>query len=180
MKHRLLALSLLLLTATSLVAQGPPHGGGGGGSRAGFRMPDPILFSGPMVPEDFIDLVALDSTQYTSYRVQYTNFMAQTRPQRDSLVEFRRQMRERFESGEGSGGMNGGRQGGYGGRGAGGEGRDKMQKMLGALEKQQKIFDDELKALLQESQYKRYETWRKDEFNKAERDMRERYGGGPR
>src|SRR5262245_61498760 len=77
MHQRLLALSLLLLTATSLVAQGPPRGAGGG--RAGFRIPDPVLFNGPPPPEEFLDLVGLDSTQYTAYREQYVAFMDQTR-----------------------------------------------------------------------------------------------------
>lgn len=134
-------------------------------------MPDPVLFSGPPLPEDFLDLVTLDSAQYNAYRTQYMNFMQATRPQRDSLLEMRRQMRDAFESGMGGMPPGGGRQGG-------GEGRDKMQKMLGELEKQQKVYDEELKVLLKEPQYKRYETWRKDEYTRAEREMRDRFGGG--
>ena len=128
------------------------------------RAPDPVLFNGPPMPEEFIDLVALDSTQYTAYRTQYTNFMEQTRPLRDSLLEFRRQMRDAMESGRMSGDP---------------ESREKMQKTMGELEKKQKIFDQELKALLEEPQYKRYEAWRKEELARAEREMRERFGVGP-
>jgi hypothetical protein len=174
MKHRLIAISLLLLTATSVVAQGPPRGGAGG--RAGFKIPDPVLFNGPPPPEEFLDLVSLDSTQYTAYRVQYVAFMDQTRFQRDSLLEFRRQMRERFESGEMSGGGMGA--GGRGPRG-GGEG-EKIQKTLGEMEKHQKAFDETLKTVINESQFKRYEAWRRDELTRAEREMRERFGSGPR
>ena len=178
MTRRLLTLILLAgLAATSLSAQGP-RGGPPGGGRGQFRMPDPVFFNGPPLPEDFLDLVTLDSIQYNAYRVQYMNFMEATRPQRDSLLEIRRQMRDAFESGGMGAGMppGGGRQGG---RAGGGEGRDKMQKMLGELEKQQKVFDEELKVLLQEPQYKRYEAWRKDEMTRAERQMRERFGGRP-
>jgi hypothetical protein len=161
MKDRLFAISLLLLTATSLVAQGPPYGGGG--SRAGFRIPDPVLFNGPPPPEEFLDLVSLDSIQYSAYRDQYVAFMDQTRFQRDSLLEFRRQMRERFESG-----------------GMGGGGGEQIRKALGEMEKQQKAFDETLKTVITQAQYKRYESWRRDELTRAEREMRERFGGGPR
>ena len=174
MKHRLLAISLLFLTASSLVAQGPPHGGGGG--RAGFKVPDPVLFDGPPPPEEFLDLVSLDSTQYSAYREQYVAFMDQTRFQRDSLLEFRRQMRERFEAGGmGGGGMSGGDRGRRGGGGG-----EQIQKTLGAMEKEQKVFDETLKTVITEAQYKRYESWRRDELTRAERDLRERFGAGPR
>ncbi len=125
------------------------------------KVPDPILFNGPPPPEDFLDLVGLDSTQYDTYRVQYSTFMDQTRPQRDSLLEFRRQMRESFDMGGRPGGQRGG-----------GEG----QKTMGELEKRQKAFDESLKTVLREDQFKRYEAWRKEEQVKAERDFRERYG----
>lgn len=167
MRQRLLALTAFLLLASTLHAQQPR----GGPPRGGMRVPDPILFNGPPTPEDFLDLVALDSIQYTAYRTRYVNFMEQTRPQRDSLLDLRRQMRDAMQSGamppEG-------RQGG-----PGGEARDKMQKMVGQLDKQQKVFDEELKVLLKEPQYKRYEAWRKEELSRAEREMRERFGGGP-
>lgn len=133
------------------------------------KFPDPILFNGPPPPEDFLDLVGLDSTQYDSYRVQYSAFMEQTRPQRDSLLEFRRRMRESFEMGGQEGGRPGGRPGGQRG---GGE----AQKAMGELEKRQKEFDESLKTVLREDQFKRYEAWRKEEQVKAERDFRERYG----
>ena len=125
------------------------------------KVPDPILFNGPPPPEDFLDLVGLDSAQYDTYRVQYSTFMDQTRPQRDSLLEFRRQMRESFDMGSRPD-----RQ-----RGGGGE-----QKTMGELEKRQKAFDESLKTILREDQFKRYEAWRKEEQVKAERDFRERYG----
>ena len=159
MKHRLLAILLLLLAASSLVAQAPPRGDGGG--RTGYKIPDPVLFNGPPPPEEFLDLVSLDSTQYSAYRDQYVAFMDQTRFQRDSLLDFRRQMRERYERG---------------GMGGGGK---QIQKTLGAMEKQQKVFDETLKTVITEAQYKRYESWRRDELTRAEREFRERFGGGP-
>jgi hypothetical protein len=150
MKQRLLALTAFLLLASTLNAQDPRAGPPGGG----MKTPDPVLFNGPPTPEDFIDIVALDSTQYTAYRAQYTNLMELTRVRRDSLLEFRRQMRDAMESG------------------SSGEGRDKMQKVMGQLEKQQKVFDKELEILLKQPQYKRYEAWRKKELARAEREMR--------
>jgi hypothetical protein len=102
--------------------------------------------------------------------------MDQTRFQRDSLLEFRRQMRERFEAGGmGGGGMSGGDRGRRGGGGG-----EQIQKTLGAMEKEQKVFDETLKTVITEAQYKRYESWRRDELTRAERDLRERFGAGPR
>lgn len=167
MKQRLLAITLLLLTASSLVAQGPPRGGGGG--RAGFKIPDPVLFNGPPPPEEFLDLVGLESTQYDAYRRQYVAFMDQTRAQRDSLLDLRRQMRDALQAGGVAGGRAGGREGG-----------EQLQKTMGALEKQQKAFDETLRTVITEAQYKRYEAWRRDELARTEREMRERLGGPPR
>jgi hypothetical protein len=163
MKQGLLAITLLLLTASNLVAQGPPRGGGGG--RAGFKAPDPVLFNGPPPPEEFLDLVGLDSTQYDAYRRQYAAFMDQTRAPRDSLLEFRRQMRDAFQAG------------GRAGEPAGGE---HLQKTMRELEKKQKTFDETLKTVITEAQIKRYEAWRRDELARAEREMRERFGGPQR
>lgn len=154
-------LALALMTST-LVAQGPR---GSGAGRAAFKVPDPVLFNGPPPPEEFLDLVGLDSTQYTAYRVQYVAFMEQTRPQRDSLLELRRQMRDAFQVG----GREGGRAGG-----------DKLQKSMGEIEKRQKGFDEELKTFLTEPQFKRYEGWRKEELARAEQEIRERFGAPPR
>lgn len=108
MKHRLLALSLLLLTASSLVAQGPPRGGGGG--RAGFKIPDPVLPRG--------------------------------------------------------------------GHDRGGGAGEQIQKTLGEMEKEQKAFDEALKAVITEAQYKRYESWRRDELTRAERECASDSGAG--
>lgn len=160
--------TLLVLTALPLIGQ--PGGRGGSGGR--MQVPDPILFNGPPPPEDFLDLVGLDTTQYDPYRLQYTAFMEQTRPQRDSLMEFRRQMRDAMgpiDPSSGAPPSMGGRPGG-----------DKIQKILSELEKRQKEFDEGLKTLLREPQLKRYEAWRKEELAKAEREMRERFGGPPR
>jgi hypothetical protein len=131
------------------------------------KVPDPILFNGPPTPEDFLDLVGLDMTQYDAYRMQYSAFMEQTRPQRDSLLEFRRRMREAMAPGVAAPEP---------GRGAGRQGGGQFQKTFGEMEKRQKEFDEALKPILREPQLKRYEAWRKEELAKAERDMREQFG----
>lgn len=156
-------LCLLALTALPLAAQ--PGGSGGR-----MRVPDPILFNGPPPPEDFLDLVGLDTTQYDSYRLQYSAFMEETRPRRDSLMEFRRMMRDAMGPLDPSGAppRSSSRPGGG----------DLIQKILSELEKRQKVFDEALKAVLREPQLKRYEAWRKEELAKAEREMRERWGRG--
>ena len=161
MRHKLILTGLLVLGVVPLSAQqGPPRGG-----NMTMKIPDPILFNGPPPPEDFLDLVGLDSTQYDSYRMHYSAFMDQTRAQRDSLLEFRSQMRQAFETGNVR----------PGGQRGGGE----LQKTMAELEKRQKEFDETLKTVLHEAQLKRYEAWRKEELIKAERDFRERYGGRP-
>jgi hypothetical protein len=131
------------------------------------KAPDPILFNGPPTPEDFLDLVGLDMTQYDAYRMQYSAFMEQTRPQRDSLLEFRRRIREAMAPGVAAPEP---------GRAAGRQGGGQVQKTIGEMEKRQKEFDEALKPILLEPQFKRYEAWRKEEQAKAEREMREQFG----
>ena len=156
--------TILLAFTGPLQAQQP----GRAPSRMAFKIPDPVLFNGPPTPEDFLDLVGLDSTQYDVYRAQYSNFMEQTRPQRDSLLEFRRQTRDAMAQAEMSG-----TQPDRPARGG------QLQKTMGELEKRQKEFDEGLKAVLREPQLKRYESWRKEELARAEREVRERYGMPP-
>ena len=131
------------------------------------KVPDPILFNGPPIPEDFLDLVGLDSTQYDTYRVHYATFMEQTRPQRDSLLEFRKRMREAMAPGVAAPEP---------GRGTGRQGSGQIQKTIGEMEKRQKEFDESLKPILREPQLKRYEAWRKEEQARAEREMRDQFG----
>jgi hypothetical protein len=164
MTRAILLSGLLLVLAAPLPAQQPGRGPG----RMTFKVPDPILFNGPPTPEDFLDLVGLDSTQYNAYRVHYSAFMEQTRPQRDSLLEARREMRDAMAQAQMSGTPPD--------RPAGG---GQLQKTMGVLEKRQKEFDEGLKSLLREPQVKRYESWRKEELARAERELRERYGMPP-
>jgi len=145
----------------------------GGGGRT-MHAPDPILFTGPPPPEDFLDLVGLDSTQYDAYRLHYTAFMDSTRTQRDTLMEFRRQMRNAM----GPMDPNAPTPGRHGRPGGGGS-RGQVEKILTEMEKKQKAFDEGLKPILRESQLKRYEAWRKEELARAEREMREQFGRPP-
>jgi len=164
MTRAFLLSGLLVLLAAPLPAQQPGRGPG----RTAFKIPDPILFNGPPTPEDFLDLVGLDSTQYDAYRVHYTTFMDNTRPQRDSLLEARREMRDAMVQAQTSGTPPD--------RPAGG---GQLQKTMGELEKRQKDFDAGLRTILREPQIKRYESWRKEELARAEKALRERYGMPP-
>jgi hypothetical protein len=144
---------LALLTPLALLSAQGPRGGPPGGT---MKVPDPILFNGPPTPEDFLDLVGLDMTQYDAYRMQYAAFMEQTRPQRDSLLEFRRQMREAMAPGVASRAWTG----------AGRQGGGQFQKTVGEMEKRQKEFDEALKPILREPQLKRYEAWRRKSWRR--------------
>lgn len=166
-----LLVTLLVFTAVPLVAQQGGRGMGGG-SRT-MRVPDPILFNGPPTPEDFLDLVGLDSTQYDGYRLHYSAFMDSTRTQRDTLMEFRRQMRDAMGPMDPNAPMPEMHSR------SGGSSRGRIEKILSEMEKKQKEFDEGLKVILREPQLKRYEAWRKEELARAEREMRERFGGPP-
>jgi hypothetical protein len=150
---------------------------GGGGMGRSMSRPnfDPVLFNGPPPPEEMLDLVHLEAAQYQAYADQYRGFMESTKVVRDSVLEFRQQMRQSMEIG-----MESGPSRDPEGIEARRHEMDALQKQLQTLEHHQKTFDETLKKTLTEVQYQAYEKWRKDERARAEREMAEMMGGRPR
>jgi hypothetical protein len=111
-------------------------------------------------------LVGLDGDGQTRYGIMYQNLMTSTKPQRDSIAALRAQrMAER--------------QGGGGGRGPGG--MQGMRAIRQYLEDRQKQFDEALKDVLDQGQFKKYQDWRGQRRKEAEdrmREMRQRNGDG--
>jgi hypothetical protein len=125
---------------------------------------DPVVADGPPAPADFAGIASPPDDQQRRYTGLYQQFMASTRPQRDSLNVTRRDMRAAFEDGD----------------------REGARRQLGIvvalgdeLTRRQKAFDDTLKTFLGKDQWKRYDKWRSDERKRAEQERRERRGQGP-
>ena len=169
--HRLaptVFLASCLFTA-QLRAQGPEDSPGGGFSH-GMRDPDgsqrialdPVLLDGPPGPADFAAITSPDSAQFERYQSLYTNFMATTQDDRDSLrathtaMHAARQAQD-HESMRRSAAAS--------------------QELVVALLSSQKAFDDVLKAMLTGDQFKRYEGWRQERRKKAEGQMNARMQG---
>jgi hypothetical protein len=140
--------------------------GGPGGMMHGRSMQalDPVVADGPPAPADFAGIASPPDDQQRRYTGLYQQFMASTRPQRDSLNVTRRDMRAAFEDGD----------------------REGARRQLGIvvalgdeLTRRQKAFDDTLKTFLGKDQWKRYDKWRSDERKRAEQERRERWGQGP-
>ncbi|MFL5494316.1 MAG: hypothetical protein ACJ8DC_08040 [Gemmatimonadales bacterium] len=144
-------------------------GGGPGGMMQGRRMQmlDPVVAEGPPAPADFATIASPPEDQQRRYTELYQQFMASTKPQRDSLNVGRRDMRAAFEDGDREGAR---RQG------------EAVVALGEELSRRQKTFDDTLKSFLGKDQWKRYDKWRSDERKRAEKERRDRWGqgaGGP-
>jgi hypothetical protein len=148
---------------------GGMHGGrrgGPGGMMGGQRMQalDPVVADGPPAPAEFAGIASPPDDQQRRYTELYQNFMASTKPQRDSLNITRRDMRAAFEDGDREGAR---RQ------------FDAVRALGDELTQRQKTFDDTLKSFLGKDQWKRYDKWRSDERKRAEQERRERWGQSP-
>jgi hypothetical protein len=129
--------------------------------------PDPVVLKGPPAPEEFVRLVQLPDDKAGRYKELYDRFMAETKPQRDSLATLRRDATGGLERSD----------------------RDSLQRLRQVfmplrqeLERRQAAFDDTLHDLLDKDQWKRYQNWREEERKVAEQQRRERWrqhrGGG--
>ncbi len=128
------------------------------------QMLDPVVVDGPPAPADFTKIASPPDDQQRHYADLYQQFMASTRPQRDSLTVGRRDMRAAFEDGDREGAR---RQG------------DVAMRLGEELARRQKTFDDTLKSFLGKDQWKRYDQWRSEERKRAEQERWERWGHGP-
>ena len=156
-------------------SRGGPGGAGGGGAgepgmRRGMRGPgrmaslDPIVLEGPPVPAEFARIVELPENQVDRYAQLYERFMASTRPQRDSLIALRRDLRSAFEQGD---------------REAGRQQLGQLRPLTEELQRRQATFDETLQPLLEKDQWKRYQHWRDDERKRAQKERQERRLGPP-
>jgi hypothetical protein len=125
---------------------------------------DPVVADGPPAPADFARIASPPDDQQRRYANLYQQFMASTKPQRDSLNIARRDMRGAFEDGDREGAR---RQ------------RDIVMALGDELTHRQKSLDETLKSFLGKDQWKRYDKWRSDERKRAEQERRERWGQGP-
>jgi hypothetical protein len=166
---RSLPLALLALTlAASVVTaqysgdpsqeQGGRHHGGMYGMGHG-TPPDPVVLKGPPAPDDFRRLVELPDDKVASYQGLYDRFMAETKPQRDSLAALRNQA---------SGGDTGDRDSFE-------QRREVFVPLNQELTRRQAAFDDALHDMLDKDQWKRYQKWREEERKVAEQQRQERW-----
>jgi hypothetical protein len=163
-----LALLTLALAAPVAAAQYSDDPGQQGGHRG--RMhgpgrgtpPDPVILKGPPAPADFQKLVDLPQEQAAGYQGLYDRFMAETKPQRDSLAALRSDM--------------------GGGAGDTGDRRSVFMPLSQELTRRQAAFDDALKDMLDKDQWKRYQKWRDEQRKVAEQQRQDRWrrhGGAP-
>jgi len=149
---------------------GEPGEAGGPGMRRGMRGPgrmtslDPVVLEGPPVPAEFARIVELPENHVDRYAQLYERFMASTRPQRDSLIALRRDLRSAFEQGD---------------REAGRQQLGQLRPLTEELQRRQATFDETLQPVLEKDQWKRYQHWRDDERKRARKDRQERRLGPP-
>ena len=149
---------------------GEPGEAGGAGMRRGMRGPgrmtslDPVVLEGPPVPAEFARIVELPENHVDRYAQLYERFMASTRPQRDSLIALRRDLRSAFEQGD---------------REAGRQQLGQLRPLTEELQRRQATFDETLQPLLEKDQWKRYQHWRDDERKRAQKERQERRLGPP-
>jgi hypothetical protein len=163
-----LALLTLALAAPVAAAQYSDDPGQQGGHRG--RMhgpgrgtpPDPVILKGPPAPADFQNLVDLPQEKAAGYQSLYDRFMAETKPQRDSLAALRSDM--------------------GGGAGDTGDRESVFMPLSQELTRRQAAFDDALKDMLDKDQWKRYQKWRDEQRKVAEQQRQDRWrrhGGAP-
>jgi hypothetical protein len=163
-----LAVVFLVALAGASYAQGGGPGGYGSGQRHGsggtwgmgprdgeHRMMSRELLEGPPAPAILHDSIGLAGDQLQHYSQQYSNYIAQTRPTRDSLRTQMQQMRAAFQSGD---------------RSAARGRRDVIGTQAADLAKRDKEFEKVLKQDLTKDQQKRYDKW-KESRKQAERQQ---------
>jgi hypothetical protein len=132
----------------------------GGGPGGGMMKPiDPVVAEGPPPPEQFATITSVADTQ--RYATLYGHFMANTKPQRDSLAAARTAMRDAFEDRD---------------REAGRRQMSLLKSLSDDLAKQQETFDKAVKEMLKKDEWKKYQDWRADRREEAEHHRQEMMG----
>jgi hypothetical protein len=157
-------LTLAIGATGSAVAQGAPgeYGPGpasdqdSGGMRhwgGGHRMLSRGVLEGPPAPAVLHDSIGLSGDQLTRYSQQYSNYIAETGPTRDSLRVSLRQMHDARQAGD---------------RTQIQSRRDSLRKQAQSLAQRDQEFEKVLRQDLTKEQQKRYDQW-KDARAKAAR-----------
>jgi Spy/CpxP family protein refolding chaperone len=136
--------------AQDTVAGAHPHRGG-------------FALSGPPEPEEFQRITGLEEAKQEQYANLYQRYMTNTQPQRDSLKASVEKMREAFQQGD---------------REKAREQRPAARELRSRLADQRKDFEHEVKQLLSQDQWKKYEKWRDDQRARARKQWREARGRG--
>jgi len=165
---RVIPLVLLFLTVAASAAVGQYTGAGGqyGGRRMGGMHGfsrgtplDPAVLNGPPAPAELATLAKLPPDKTEHYKGLYDRFMAETKPQRDSLATLR----------NGSGGEEAGDRESMQRR------RDVFAPLNDELTRRQAAFDDALHEMLDKGQWKSYQKWRDRQRKDAEKARKERW-----
>jgi hypothetical protein len=114
------------------------------------------LLQGPPAPAILRDSVGLTGDRLQRYSQEYTNYMKQTAPARDSLRTAAQAMRNAFEGGD---------------RAQARSRRDAIHQQAQALAGRDRDFEKVLKQNLTADQQKKYDQW-KDAQRKAARERR--------
>ena len=170
-----LSSSLAIGSVSSAMAQGAPGGDDpgpapeqeGGGMRhwhggGGHPMLSRETIDGPATPALLHDSIGLSEDQLTRYARLYSNYMAETRPSRDSLRPSIQAMHNDLEEGD---------------RSAARGRHDAIEKQSQDLAKRDKDFEKVLKQGLTKDQQKRYNKW-KEAREKAKKSERQHHRDG--
>jgi hypothetical protein len=142
-----LTLALMVGVAGSPFAQsGPREYGPGHGSGGHHRMSGRQALEGPPAPAILRDSIGVSGAQLDRYAKQYSSYMAQTKPARDSLQTTMKAMRAAYESGE---------------RSQAHSRHDAIERQSQDLTKKDKEFEKSLRDGLSKDQQKRYDQWEK-------------------
>jgi hypothetical protein len=149
-----LALLVLSLAATSAAGQSTDGGPYGGrmGRMHGFRRgtaPDPVVLKGPPAPDELAAIAKLPPDRTDHYKSLYDRFMSETKPQRDSLAALR--------------------------NGGGEDASDIFLPLNDELTRRQAAFDDELKGMLDKTEWKSYQKWRDQQRKDADKARMQRW-----
>jgi hypothetical protein len=137
--------------AQDTVAGAHPHRGGG------------FALSGPPEPEEFQRITGLEETKREQYTNLYQRYMTNTQPQRDSLKASVEKMREAFQQGD---------------REKARDQRPAARELRSRLADQRRDFEQEVKQLVSQDQWKKYEKWRDEQRARARKHWREARGRG--
>jgi hypothetical protein len=139
---------------------GPGEYGPGHGSGGHHRMSGRQAIEGPPAPATLRDSIGVSGAPLDRYAKQYSSYMAQTKPARDSLRTTMKEVRAAYESGDHSEAQ---------GR------RDAAKPQAEGLAKKDQEFEKSLRDSLTKDQQVRYDQWKKSR-QEADRERHQHSG----